>query len=65
MKNNFGKTLEQTIRELRQRYKNVPSPLSENYQRNRPNMVPQQTTPHTQPLRNNLLGDFTPPRKQW
>lgn len=63
MKNNIGKTLEETIRDLHKRYKNVPSPLSENYQRNKPNMVPQQTTPTS--IRSNLLGDFKPPRRQW
>lgn len=57
------KTVEQTIRELRQRYKNVPSPLSENYNRmnKNVNMVPQNTSPDSG-FRNRLLSDFQPPK---
>ena len=63
MNNNFGKTLEQTIKELRARYKNVPSPLSENYNKFREQRVPQQTTPGA--FHNKLLGDFKPTKRQW
>lgn len=56
-----GKTVEDTIRELRQRYKNVPSPLSENYPQRIQNnpMVPQPKIGSPE-VRNFLVGDFTP-----
>ena len=55
------KTLEQTIRELRARYKNMPSPLSEQYQRQNANIrnVPQQGMARNDP-RGSILGDFKP-----
>ena len=41
------KSLEETIKELRNKYKNVPSPLSENYNKMNQNVnfTPQQKTP--------------------
>ncbi len=57
-----GKSIEQTIREVQQRYKNVPSPLSEQAQRNRQmGVVPQQqmARPNNDP-RSSILGDFRP-----
>lgn len=58
------KTLEQTIIELHKRYKNVPSPLSENYNRmnSNVNMVPQQMTPASD-LRSQLLSGFKPQKQ--
>lgn len=54
--------LEDTIRKVQQKYKNRPSPLSEQYTRSNANvnMVPQQITP-TKDVRGNLLGNFRPP----
>ena len=54
--------LEDTIRKVQQKYKNRPSPLSEQYIRSNGNvnMVPQQITPSND-LRGNLLGNFRPP----
>lgn len=57
-----GKTLEQTIRELGARYKNVPSPLSEQYRRQNGNIqhVPQQGMARGTDPRGSILGDFKP-----
>lgn len=55
-----GKTLEETIRELRQRYKNAPSPLSENYNHMNKNVNFISTTPKPQNFRDSILGDFKP-----
>lgn len=54
--------LEDTIRKVQQKYKNRPSPLSEQYIRSNANVnyVPQQTTPSNDP-RSRLLGNFRPP----
>lgn len=54
--------LEDTIRKVQQKYKNRPSPLSQQYIRSNANvnMVPQQITP-TKDIRSNLLGNFRPP----
>lgn len=54
--------LEDTIRKVQQKYKNRPSPLSEQYIRSNANVniVPQQLTPSND-LRGNLLGNFRPP----
>lgn len=59
MKKN-GKKLEDTIRELRQRYKNVPSPLSSTYNHMNENVhfVPQQAK--SKDIRDQLLGGFKP-----
>lgn len=59
MKN--GNSLEETIKELRKKYKNIPSPLSENYDKMNQNVnfVPQQKTADS--FRGNLLADFKPP----
>lgn len=62
MINKPTKSLEETIKELQKRYKNVPSPLSENYQRNKPAYIPQQ---NNQNFSNSILGDFKPTPKQW
>jgi hypothetical protein len=55
-------SLEDTIRKVHQKYKNCPSPLSEQYTRLNANvnMVPQQTTP-SKDIKGNLLGNFRPP----
>jgi hypothetical protein len=55
-------SLEDTIRKVQQKYKNRPSPLSEQYTRSNQNVnyVPQQVTP-SKDLRGNLLGNFRPP----
>ena len=55
------KSLEDTIRQLHKKYKNVPSPLSEEYVRRNQNVnfVPQQTTP-SKDTRSNLLGNYRP-----
>jgi hypothetical protein len=54
--------LEDTIRKVQQKYKNRPSPLSEQYTRSNANVnfVPQQSNPNKD-IRSNLLGNFTPP----
>jgi hypothetical protein len=54
--------LEDTIRKVQQKYKNRPSPLSEQYIRSNSNVnfIPQQTTP-SKDIRSNLLGNFRPP----
>jgi hypothetical protein len=65
MKQQFGKSLEQTIKELSQKYKNVPSPLSDKYASNRPGVVPQQKLPTPESPRQNVLGDFRPTPRQW
>lgn len=54
--------LEDTIRKVQQKYKNRPSPLSDQYIRSNSNVnfVPQQITP-SKDLRGNLLGNFKPP----
>lgn len=60
---NFGKkTLEQTIKELQARYKNVPSPLSEQYKSFKTPLVPQQ-----KPINfvETLVDGFKPTPKQW
>ena len=53
--------LEDTIRKVQQKYKNRPSPLSEQYTRSNANVniVPQQITP-SKDVRSNLLGNFRP-----
>lgn len=61
--NNSEKTLEQTIRELQKRYKNVPSPLSESYNRNKPAVVPQQKLGTS--FHDTVLGGFKPAPKTW
>jgi len=55
-------SLEDTIRKVQQRYKNRPSPLSEQYTRSNTNVniVPQQIN-QTKDVRGNLLGNFRPP----
>jgi hypothetical protein len=55
-------SLEDTIRKVQQRYKNRPSPLSEQYTRSNANVniVPQQIN-QTKDVRGNLLGNFRPP----
>ena len=60
------KSLEDTIRKLHQKYKNVPSPLSENYSRLHSNIgvTPQQTTPGNN-FRDSLVGDFKPQRQRF
>lgn len=56
-----GKTVEDTIRELRQRYKHVPSPLSEQYpQTMQSNPVVPQMRFGSPDIKNSLLGDFKP-----
>jgi hypothetical protein len=57
------KSLEDTIRNLHKKYKNVPSPLSENYNHMNSNihMAPQQTTPSSD-VRSQLLSGFKPPK---
>ena len=53
--------LEDTIRKVQQKYKNRPSPLSEQYIRSNANVnfVPQQNNA-PQDIRGNLLGNFKP-----
>jgi hypothetical protein len=63
MKNTQGKTLEETIKELQRKYKNVPSPLSENYNRNQPVMVPQQRLGTN--FHDTILNGFKPTPKTW
>jgi hypothetical protein len=58
------KKLEDTIRELQAKYKNKPSPLSENYRKFAPQMVPQQNQKPAD-ARSFLLGDFKPTSKSW
>lgn len=61
--NKFGpKTLEQTIKELQQKYKNVPSPLSNMNGQMPAAVVPQQKIGGP---RANILGDFRPQPKSW
>jgi hypothetical protein len=55
-----GKTLEETIRELRKRYQNVPSPLSENYNHANKNVNFIPSKPNPQNFKDSLLGDFKP-----
>jgi len=63
MKNFQEKTLEETIKELQRKYKNVPSPLSENYSRNQPVMVPQQRLGTS--FHDTILDGFKPTPKTW
>lgn len=60
MLNKPQKSLEETIREMRIRYKNVPSPLSETYNRSNSNVnfVPIKST--TDINKNRLLDGFIP-----
>lgn len=53
--------LEDTIRKVQQKYKNRPSPLSEQYTRSNANVniVPQQNN-SPKDVRSNLLGNFRP-----
>ena len=55
------KSLEDTIRQLQQKYKNSPSPLSEQYIRSNANttFISQQPV-NSNNVRNNLLGYFKP-----
>lgn len=55
-----SKTLEETIRELRQRYKNVPSPLSENYNHMNKNVNFVSPKPQPTNFRDNLTSGFKP-----
>lgn len=64
--NNFQpKSLEQTIKELQKKYKNIPSPLSSQYQKNNANVniAPQQKL-GSDP-RNSILDGFRPQPKSW
>lgn len=63
MKNFQQKSLEDVIKELHKKYKNMPSPLSENYKNQQPNMVPTQKIGGSE--RQSLLGDFKPTPKSW
>ena len=58
-----SKSLVETIKELRNKYKNVPSPLSENYNKMNQNVnfVPQQKAPDS--FRQDLLSNFKPPKR--
>lgn len=58
-----GKSLEETIKELRNKYKNTPSPLSENYNKMNQNInfVPQKKAPDS--FRQDLLSNFKPPKR--
>lgn len=56
------KTLEQTIKELQNKYKNVPSPLSNMNGHTPAAVVPQQKIGGP---RFNVLGDFRPQPKTW
>ena len=55
------KSLEDTIRQLQQKYKNSPSPLSEQYIKSNSNttFISQQPV-NTTNVRNVLLGNFKP-----
>ena len=55
------KSLEDTIRQLQQKYKNSPSPLSEQYIKSNANttFISQQPVNSTN-VRNVLLGNFKP-----
>ena len=55
------KSLEDTIRQLQQKYKNSPSPLSEQYIKSNANttFISQQPV-NTTNVRNVLLGNFKP-----
>ncbi len=57
------KSLEETIKELRNKYKNVPSPLSENYNKMNQNVnfTPQQKTADS--FRQELLTNFKLPKR--
>ena len=59
------KKLEDTIRELRQRYKNVPSPLSQqiNHLNENVNFIPQRPQPAN--FRDNLVGEFKPQQQRF
>jgi hypothetical protein len=67
LKGTFGmknrKSLEETIKELRNKYKNVPSPLSENYNKMNQNVnfTPQQKTADS--FRQELLTNFKLPKR--
>ena len=54
-------SLEDTIRKVQQKYKNCPSPLSDQYIRSNANVkyIPQQSNP-SKDIRSNLLGNFKP-----
>jgi hypothetical protein len=54
-------SLEDTIRKLREKYKNSPSPLAESNRNPNVNMTPLQKTPASG--RERMLGDFRPPSK--
>jgi hypothetical protein len=56
-------SLEDTIRKLHQKYKNRPSPLSEQYIRSNANVniIPTHVPKHMQ-SRNALIGNFIPPK---
>lgn len=58
-----SKSLEETIKELRNKYKNVPSPLSENYNKMNQNVnfAPQQKAADS--FRQDLLSNFKPPKR--
>lgn len=58
--------LEDTIRKIQKKYKNCPSPLSEQYTRSNANVnkVPQQIN-SPKDIRGNLLGNFIPPNKSF
>lgn len=58
-----NKTLEETIRELRQRYKNTPSPLSEGFQHMTPAQKIAISNPKPQNFRDSLLSDFKPQKQ--
>lgn len=57
------KSLEDVIKDLQKKYKNVPSPLSENFKQSQPNITPQQRLGGD--IKNSLLGDFKPTPKSW
>jgi hypothetical protein len=56
-----NKSLEDTIRAVQNKYKNVPSPLSEANKNPNVNMTPLQKTPASG--RERMLGDYRPPSK--
>lgn len=59
-------SLEDTIRAVRNKYKNRPSPLVMMNENSNIGYAPQQVTPNSPPtsknIRNALIGDFIPPR---
>lgn len=63
MKHNQQKSLEDVIKDLHKKYKNVPSPLSESNRHFQPNIVP--TPKIGGDNRQSLLGDFRPTPKTW